>query len=125
VGVTLVHRVLPLKKQVHPGWEYSRLLGLIRESSEKITPELLVKHLEDIFQDTSSWLTNEQVRSYHIGVERDLVRHPCLYKYYCLLEILYLVCLNAGLRQLYLSHPWLRWRCSNSGHPNLGSVSWR
>jgi hypothetical protein len=92
----LVCRVLPLKKQVHPGWEYSGLQDLTRETSEKITPEILVKHLEETFQDTSSWLTDEQVRSYHIKVERDPVSHPCLYQYYYILEILYLVCLNAA-----------------------------
>jgi hypothetical protein len=54
-----------------------------------------VKHLEEIFQDTSSWSTDEEVHFYHIGVERDPVRRPCLYQYYYLLEILYLTCLNA------------------------------
>jgi hypothetical protein len=63
----LARGVLPLKKQVHPGWKYSRLLDPTRETSEKITPEILVKHLEEIFQDTSSWPTDEQVHSYHIG----------------------------------------------------------
>jgi hypothetical protein len=92
----LPRRVLPLKKQVHPGWEYSRLQDLTQETSEKITPGILVKHLEEIFQDTSSWPTDEQVCSYHIRVERDPVRRPYLYQYYCLLENLYLVCLNAG-----------------------------
>jgi hypothetical protein len=92
----LVCKVLPLKKQIHLGWEYNRLKDPTQEISEKITSEILVKHLEEIFQDTSSWPTDEQVRSYHIRVERDLVRHPCLYQYYCLLEILYLVHLNAG-----------------------------
>jgi hypothetical protein len=92
----LTHKVLHLKKQVHLDWEYSGLQDPPRETSEKITPEILVKHLEEIFQDISSWPTDKQVRSYHIGVERDPVRRPCLYKYYYLLEILYLVCLNAG-----------------------------
>jgi hypothetical protein len=93
----LAHRVLPLKNQVHPGWEYSRVQDPTRETIDKITPEHLVKLLEEIFQDTSSWPTNEQVRSYRIGVERDLVRHPGLYKLSYSLEILYLFCLNAGL----------------------------
>jgi hypothetical protein len=82
----LAHRVLPLKKQVHLGWEYNGLQDPARETSEKITPELLVKLLEEIFQDTSSWLTDEQVRSYHIGVERDPVRRPCLHQYYRILK---------------------------------------
>jgi hypothetical protein len=72
----LACRVLPQKKQVHPGWEYSWVKDTTRETSDKITLEHLVKLLEEMFQDTSSWPTNEQVRSYHITVERDPVRHP-------------------------------------------------
>jgi hypothetical protein len=49
----LTHKVLHLKKQVHLDWEYSGLQDPSRETSEKITPEILVKHLEEIFQDTS------------------------------------------------------------------------
>jgi hypothetical protein len=33
----LTHKVLPLKKQVHPGWEYIGLQDLTQETSEKIT----------------------------------------------------------------------------------------
>jgi hypothetical protein len=51
----LAHLVLPLKKQAQPGWEYSGFQDLTRETSDKITPEHLVKLLEEIFQDTSSW----------------------------------------------------------------------
>jgi hypothetical protein len=82
----LARRVLPQKKQVHPGWEYSGLQDPAQETSDKITLELLLC-------------------SYHIGVERDPVRHPCLYQHYCHLEILYLIFLNAGFGQLYLCHP--------------------
>jgi hypothetical protein len=47
-----------LKKQVHLGWEYSGSpQDLTRETQENITPELLAKHLGEIFQDTSSWPT--------------------------------------------------------------------
>jgi hypothetical protein len=106
---SLAHRVLPLKKQVHPSWEYSGLQDLTQETCEKIILEILVKHLEEIFQDTSSKPTDEQVCSYHIGVERDPVRHSCLYKYYYLPEILYFVCMNADFGYLYLSHPRLQW----------------
>jgi hypothetical protein len=72
----LARRVQPLKKQVHSGWEYSGLQDPTRETRENITPELLVKHLGELFQDTSSWLTDEQVRSYHIMVEWVPVRRP-------------------------------------------------
>jgi hypothetical protein len=70
----LAHRVTPLKKQVHPGWEYSRVEDPTLETNVKITPEHLVKLLEEIFQDTSSWPTDEQLHSYHIRVERDPVK---------------------------------------------------
>jgi hypothetical protein len=72
----LARRVLPLKKQVHLGWEYSRFQDQNRETSDKITLKHLVKLLEKTFQDTSSWPTDEQVSSDHIGVERDPVRCP-------------------------------------------------
>jgi hypothetical protein len=55
----LAHRVIPLKKHVHPGWEYSGLLDPTRETSDKITLEHLVKLLEEMFQDTSNWQTDE------------------------------------------------------------------
>jgi hypothetical protein len=48
----LARRVIPLKKQVHSGREYSGFKDLTRETND------------------------EQVRSYHIGVERDPVRSP-------------------------------------------------
>jgi hypothetical protein len=72
----LALRVVPLKKQVHPGWEYSGIQDPIQETTEKITPDHLVKLLEEMFQNTSSWPTDEQVRTYHIGVDTDPVRHP-------------------------------------------------
>jgi hypothetical protein len=50
----LAHGVLPLKKQIDPGWECSGLQHPTQETNEKIAPELLVKHLEEMFQDTSS-----------------------------------------------------------------------
>jgi hypothetical protein len=45
----LAHRVQPLKKQVHSGWEYNGSQDPIRETQEKISSELLVKHLGQIF----------------------------------------------------------------------------
>jgi hypothetical protein len=82
----LAHRVQPLKKQLHVGWEYSGLQDPTRETRENITLELLVKYLGKIFQDTSNWPTNEQVHSYHIGVERKLVRHPSYFELHCFLK---------------------------------------
>jgi hypothetical protein len=72
----LAHQIQTLKKQVPLGWEYSGLQDPTRETSENITPKLLMKHLGEIFHDTSSWSTDEQVCSNNVGVERDPVRHP-------------------------------------------------
>jgi hypothetical protein len=60
--------VQPLKKQVHPDWEYCGLQDPTRETQEKMTSELLVKHLGEMFQDISTWLADEQVLPHHIGI---------------------------------------------------------
>jgi hypothetical protein len=67
----LAHRVMQLKKKVHHGWEYGRLDDPTRETTEKIGSSQLVKLLEEMFQNTSSSPTVEQVLAYHIGTERD------------------------------------------------------
>jgi hypothetical protein len=72
----LAHQVQLLKKQVHLGWEYSGSQDLTPETQEKISPKLLLKHLGEIFYDTSSWPSDKQVCTYHIEIERDPVRHP-------------------------------------------------
>jgi hypothetical protein len=92
----LARQVQPLKKQIHPGWEYCGPQDPTQETRENVTLELLVKHLGEIFQDTSCWTTDEQVRSYHIVVERESVRRPSYFKLLSFFEILYLVCLNLG-----------------------------
>jgi hypothetical protein len=56
-----------------------------------------VKHLGEIFQDISSWPADEQVRPYHIGIERDPIRHPTCFSLYCFSKISYHNLLNAGL----------------------------
>jgi hypothetical protein len=45
----LTRRVKPLKKQVHHGWEYNGFQDPTWESQEKITRELLLKHLGEMF----------------------------------------------------------------------------
>jgi hypothetical protein len=45
----LARRVIPLKKHVHPGWQYNRVQDPTREPNEKITTEHLVKLLEEMF----------------------------------------------------------------------------
>jgi hypothetical protein len=51
----LARQVTPPKKQIHPGWEYSRLQDLYRESFDNIGASKLVRLLEEMFQNTSSW----------------------------------------------------------------------
>jgi hypothetical protein len=72
----LARRVQPLKKRVHLGWEYSGLQDPTRETQEQMTSKLLLKHLGEMFQEISTWLADEQVRPYHIGIERDPVTSP-------------------------------------------------
>jgi hypothetical protein len=67
-------RIQPLKKQVHLGWEYSGLQDPTLETQEKMTSDLLLQHLGEMFQQISSWSADEQVSPYHIGIERDPIR---------------------------------------------------
>jgi hypothetical protein len=73
------HRVIPLKKQVHLGWEYSGVQDPTQETNEKISPEHLVKLLIEMFQYTTSWPADKKVRFCHIWVERVPVKHSCYY----------------------------------------------
>jgi hypothetical protein len=45
-----------------------------RESKDNIETNKLVELLQEMFQNTSSWPTPEQVHSFHLAVERDPVR---------------------------------------------------
>jgi hypothetical protein len=94
-----------LKKQVHPGWEYNGIQDPTRESKEKMTSEFLLKHLGEMFPDTSSWLADEQVRPYHIGIERDPVRRPTKFNLHYFSIISYTNLLNAGPGQLRFPCP--------------------
>jgi hypothetical protein len=55
----LARRVQPLKKQVHSGWAYCGLQDPTHESHENISPDILVKHLGELFQDVSDWRVDE------------------------------------------------------------------
>jgi hypothetical protein len=41
----LAHRVTPLKKEIHPGWEYNDLQDPTREPTKMIEPSQIVKLL--------------------------------------------------------------------------------
>jgi hypothetical protein len=43
---------------------------------EKIGASHLVKLLEEMFQNMSSWPMVEQVRAYNLGMEKDSVKPP-------------------------------------------------
>jgi hypothetical protein len=51
----LARQVMPLKKYVHPGWEYRGLQDPTQETTDNIDVDQMVKVLEEIFQNTSSW----------------------------------------------------------------------
>jgi hypothetical protein len=57
----LAHRIILLKKQVHPRWEYSGTQDPTGGTTKKIRPDHLVKLLEEMFQNVNSWSTDEQV----------------------------------------------------------------
>jgi hypothetical protein len=65
---------MPLKKQVHPGWEYSRVHDPTRETFVTPRPNKILELLLEMLQNTSSWPSAEQVCSYHLGIVRDPVR---------------------------------------------------
>jgi hypothetical protein len=57
VGVAanwLARRVTPLKKQVHPRWEYSGVQDPMQELKDNIEANKLVELLQEMFQNTSS-----------------------------------------------------------------------
>jgi hypothetical protein len=45
---------MPLKKYVHPGWEYSCLEDPTRDSTDKLKVSEVLKLLQEMFIDTSS-----------------------------------------------------------------------
>jgi hypothetical protein len=55
----LACRVTPLKKQVHPRWEYNEVQDPTQESSDNIEAGKLMEVLGEMFQSTSSWPTFE------------------------------------------------------------------
>jgi hypothetical protein len=71
----LSHQLVPLKKQVHPGWEYCGVKDPTHESSENIKLAKLKDLLKELFLNTKSWPTPEQVCAFHIQRARDPIKH--------------------------------------------------
>jgi hypothetical protein len=60
-----------------------------REMSNNLFATKMVELLQEMFQNINSWLTLEQVRTYHLQVARDPGRQcsllsPIIFKYSCL-----------------------------------------
>jgi hypothetical protein len=53
----LVRQVTPLKKQVHPGWEYSGVEDLTSEMSDNLSATKMVEFMQEMFRNMDSWLT--------------------------------------------------------------------
>jgi hypothetical protein len=70
---------MPLKKQVHPGWEYSGSNDPTRETFHNLRPNKMEELLQEMFQNISCWPTHEKVPYYHIGVAQDPVRRFSLF----------------------------------------------
>jgi hypothetical protein len=87
--------ITPLKKQVHPRWEYSDAQDPTQESSDNIEASKLVELLGEMFKSTSNWSTPKQVRTYHLQVERDPIRQQYL-NFHLYLDYLFFICLLAG-----------------------------
>ena len=78
VGVAanwLRRRVIPLKLQVHPVFDYSGLSDLTQECPEEISESTLERYLREMFQDYSSWVVPESVTMYDLSVPRPQVSY--------------------------------------------------
>jgi hypothetical protein len=76
----LAHRVMPLKKQVHPRCEYNGVHDPTLETFVIPSPSKILELLQEMFQNISSWAPTEPVCSYHLGVNRDPVRRfSCIF----------------------------------------------
>jgi hypothetical protein len=69
----LARRVIPLRKQVHPGCEYNRISDTTCETNHHLKNTQLSKLLSEILQSTDSWPTLDQVCTFHIQTIHDAV----------------------------------------------------
>jgi hypothetical protein len=73
LGLTGVN-VVPLKKQVHPEWEYSGLSDPTREATHNLKKSELHRVLGKMFMSSNNWPTPKEVHVYNISVAHDVVR---------------------------------------------------
>ena len=76
VGISanwLRRRVIPLKQQVHPAWEYSGPSDPTQERPEEIPRATLERCLREMFHDYSTWAVPESVTVYDLATPRPQV----------------------------------------------------
>jgi hypothetical protein len=84
----LARRVVPLKKQVHPGWEYYGPSIPTREDDRPLIESQLHRLLEEMFQSTDSWPIPKQVRPFNLSVARDVVSYLALSSFFQVLMLI-------------------------------------
>ena len=65
--------VIPLKKQVHPAWEYSGPSDPTREVPEEISGAALERCLREMFHDHSTWVVPESMTIFDLAPPRSQV----------------------------------------------------
>ena len=70
----LIRRVIPLKEQSHPAWDYTGLDDSSCETSERLGEERLLVLLGELFTDTANWTLPDGVRVFNASVDRGAVR---------------------------------------------------
>ena len=66
----LIRRVIPLKEQSHPAWDYTGLDDSSCETSERLGERKLRALLGDLFTDVSNWALPDGVGVFNVGVDR-------------------------------------------------------
>ena len=77
----LSRRVISLKQQIHPAWEYSGTSDPTREVETEIPLPVMTRCLHELFQDHSTWQVSDTVKIYSLNLPRDSVstRHTSLH----------------------------------------------
>ena len=70
----LIRRVIPLKEQSHPAWDYTGLDDSTCETSKRLGERKLRALLGDLFTDVSNWALPDGVGVFNAGVDRCAVR---------------------------------------------------
>ena len=74
----LIRRVIPLKEQSHPAWDYTGLDDSSCETSERLGEARLLALLGELFTDVTNWSLPDGVRVFNASVDHCAVRHSLL-----------------------------------------------